>query len=89
MFIQGSRGNTPLHFACLLEKPKIVELLLEYGARPDAVNQYNQTPLQMLPRNVVPSTKLAMKKMFDEAFAKMRPQLGSPSDNVASHRNDL
>ena len=44
---EGSKGNTPLHFACLLEKHKHAEMLLEYGANPLAVNQHGQTPFQV------------------------------------------
>jgi ankyrin repeat protein len=40
---EGSRGNTPLHFACMLEKPKHAELLLSYGASPRAENQFGMT----------------------------------------------
>lgn len=94
---EGSRGNTALHFACLLEKVKAAEALLEYGARPDAANQFNQTPLQMLPRDAVPSTKLFFKKMFETAFAKLRENAigvgneGSASATISgsSERRDL
>jgi ankyrin repeat protein len=61
----GSKGTTPLHFACLLEKTKQAELLLEYGARPDARNEHGQVPLQLLPYDAVRSTKLFFKKMFE------------------------
>eukprot|EP01039_Chlorochromonas_danica_P001551 gene1549-1689_t len=80
---EGSRGNTPLHHACLLEKPKQAELLLEYGARPDAINQYNITPLQMLPRDAVPSVKQLFKKMFEGAFTETR------AIDTSSPRRDL
>lgn len=69
---QGSRGNTPLHFACLLEKTKQAELLLEFGAQPDARNEHGQVPLQLLPGSAVPSTKLFFKKMFEDALKKAR-----------------
>ena len=36
----GSRGNSPLHFACMLEKPKHAELLLMYGANPYVRNEF-------------------------------------------------
>jgi ankyrin repeat protein len=39
----GARGNTPLHFACMLEKPTHAELLLAYGANPGAVNEFRIT----------------------------------------------
>lgn len=66
--LQGSRGNTPLHFACLLERTKHAEMLLEYGATPDARNQHGQKPLDLLPRDAVRSTKLHFKRIFDVSF---------------------
>jgi len=68
---EGSRGNTPLHFACLLEKSKHAELLLEYGAHPFVYNQHGQTPLNLLPNDAVRSTKLHLKRIFEEASAKI------------------
>jgi len=62
---EGSRGNTPLHFACLLEKVKVIEILLEHGANPLSLNQYGQSPLQVLPVETVRSTKLYLKKIFE------------------------
>lgn len=69
--VQGSAGNTPLHFACMLEKGKHAALLLEYGAVPDARNEHGQTPLDLLPRDAVRSTKLSFKRMLD-----VSPSLG-------------
>lgn len=63
--MQGSKGNTPLHFACLFEKYKHAELLLEFGALPNAVNQHGKTPLQLVPADAVRSTKVFFKKMFE------------------------
>ena len=79
---ENAVGNTPLHFACLLEKQKHTELLLEYGADPMAVNEYGQYPLQLLPRDAVRSTKLYFKRMFEDALAKMekKEQAGSRRD---------
>lgn len=65
---EGSKGTTPLHFACMLEKTKLAELLLEYGARPDAKNEHGQVPLQLLPADAVRSSKLFFKKMFEVCF---------------------
>ena len=60
-----SKGNTPLHYACLMEKTKHTEMLLEYGANPYLRNVHGQTPLQLLPVDAVMSTKLYYKKMFE------------------------
>lgn len=68
----GSNGNTPLHFACLLEKVKVIELLIEHGANPLSTNEFGQTPLQILPSDAVRSTKLYLKKLFEEAVKKQR-----------------
>jgi ankyrin repeat protein len=50
--------------ACLLEKRKAAELLLEFGANPIALNAYGQTPVQMVPASAVPSNKLYFRKLF-------------------------
>jgi ankyrin repeat protein len=63
--LQGSYGNTALHYACLLEKAKHAELLLEYGALPEARNEHGQRPLDLVPRDAVRSTKLHFKRIFD------------------------
>lgn len=58
----------------MLEKGKHAALLLEYGATPDARNEHGQTPLDLLPRDTVRSTKLSFKRMFDvrsSAIVKM------------------
>jgi ankyrin repeat protein len=65
IFAEGSKGNTPLHFACLFEKYKVAELLLEYGGVPNVMNQYGKVPLQLVPADAVRSTKLFFKKMFE------------------------
>lgn len=49
----------------MLEKTKHAELLLEYGAQPDARNVHGKVPLQLLPGDAVRSTKLYFKKMFE------------------------
>lgn len=68
----GSRGNTPLHFACMLEKVKHAELLLEYGAQPFVYNEHGQTPFNLIPADAVRSTKLYFKTMFESAHAKLQ-----------------
>jgi ankyrin repeat protein len=84
---ENSKGNTPLHFACLLAKQKHTELLLEYGANPFAENQFGQTPLQLLPVDEVRSTKLYFKKIFEEAGAKKLKEI-KVSENENSLKSD-
>jgi hypothetical protein len=68
--LTGSTGNTPLHFACMLEKVKHAKLLLEYGADAMARNANGQYPINMVPRDAVRSTKLMYKQIFDEVYKK-------------------
>lgn len=80
---KSSLGNTPLHFACLLEKPKHAELLLRYGANPLAKNQHGQVPLQLLPDKTVQSTRLYFKKMFDQAVQKGVKMIALDGDSTS------
>lgn len=67
----GSRGNTPLHYACMLEKVKHAEILLEYGANPFLSNEYGQTPFKMIPPDTVPSIRRQYQSIFEEAHKKI------------------
>mmetsp|Transcript_16077 Transcript_16077/g.24231 ORF Transcript_16077/g.24231 Transcript_16077/m.24231 type:complete len:317 (-) Transcript_16077:184-1134(-) len=80
-------GSTPLHFACMLEKSKHAELLLEYGADVMAVNEHGQYPLQLLPRDTVTSTKLYFKRMFEDALARKEKEWQASRGQAI--RNDL
>lgn len=64
----GSKGNTPLHLACLLEKPAHAELLLQNGANPLSINEHGARPFSMVPRDAVTSVKLKFKKLFEDAI---------------------
>jgi ankyrin repeat protein len=64
LYQENGRGNTPLHFACFFEKPKFVELLLEYKANPLAYNAAGQTPIELLPKDATPSVKMQLAKMI-------------------------
>lgn len=68
--IRGPNKNTPLHIACLLEKPKYAEILLEYGASLSSENEFGQTPSQLVPRDATPSVRAQFSKMFKEAREK-------------------
>ena len=73
---EGSRGNTPLHYACFLEKPKHADTLLEYGANPYTKNEHGLNPFQLIPKDAVRSTKLHFQRIFQEAEKKLNTQLG-------------
>jgi len=64
----SGKGNTPLHFACLLEKIKHADLLIRYGASVRTLNAYGQEPYSLIPKDTPQSTKLDFKKMFDFAY---------------------
>jgi len=81
---EGSVGTTPLHLACKFEKSKHAEMLLEYGAIPDARNEHGQVPLQLLPLDAVRSTKLYFKRMFEEAMAKQAAIAAASLDSSSS-----
>lgn len=76
---EGTSGNTPLHYACLLEKVKHAELLLEYGANPYLKNEHGQIPFQMIPGDVVPSARLKYKQMFKDAYEKIAAAAVAPA----------
>ena len=83
----GSKGNTPLHYACYLEKYKHAEALLDYGANPYAINEHGENPFQMIPKDAVRSTKLTFQRIFQETEKKLASQLGgaSSSNKRGSH----
>lgn len=54
----------------MLEMIKHVELLIEYGADVTIQNAAGQYPLQLLPSNAVRSTKVYLKRLFEEAASK-------------------
>lgn len=64
----SGKGNTPLHYACLLEKIKHADLLIRYGASVRVLNSYGQDPYSLIPKDTPQTTKLNFKKMFDFAL---------------------
>jgi ankyrin repeat protein len=42
--------RTPLHLASYFGRPAIVQVLLDFGAKPDATDSYGETPLHLLSR---------------------------------------
>ncbi|GAB5442871.1 MAG: hypothetical protein Fues2KO_32200 [Fuerstiella sp.] len=47
----GEFGDSPLHYACMLDYSEMVILLLEFGADCNAVSCINDTPLHCCVRN--------------------------------------
>lgn len=89
---ESARGNTPLHYACMFEKAKHAEALLQYGANILAVNQHGQRPLDLLPKDAVMSTKLYFKKIFEDVlnnFEKGHGNHKSPADKMKAMSKEL
>jgi hypothetical protein len=86
---EGSRGNTPLHYACFLEKPKHADTLLEYGANPYAKNEHGLNPFQLIPKDAVRSTKLHFQRVFQEAEKKLSTQIGGGGGGSGGLRQEL
>ena len=42
--ILGDMGYTPLHYAALGKHRKTADLLISFGARPDAINEFGKAP---------------------------------------------
>lgn len=79
---EDSAGNTPLHFACLMEKLPHIELLLQYGADVEARNQYGQTPIDLVPTDAVRSLKQRVAYEFKEAQKKKRAAEAAAKDAI-------
>lgn len=46
--VPGDLGNTPLHCAVLWDRPEIVQLLLSHGADIQRLNDYGDTPIDLM-----------------------------------------
>jgi ankyrin repeat protein len=46
--VNSTTGNTPLHIACQLGNQDIAELLLQYGADPNILNNAGKTPFNLI-----------------------------------------
>jgi hypothetical protein len=56
--ITKATGATALHLAVVYEKPSVVTLLLQSGARPDVLNNKSLTPFDLLAIKIGASKKL-------------------------------
>jgi hypothetical protein len=65
LMVTAQDGNTPLHIACMLEKRRAAELLLEFGASPLILNAHGQSPFQLLPPGSIQSNRLYFRKLFE------------------------
>ena len=84
---EGSRGNTPLHFTCMLEKPKHAELLLTFGGSPWSLNQYGMSAFQLIPNDAVRSTKLEFKRIFETSYRNI-PSIVDKSMDTDEDKGD-
>ena len=51
----GWHGQTPLHKACLTGDLDTVQLLLSYGADPNALNDFRETPVHYASKRGIPT----------------------------------
>lgn len=78
--LRDSLGNTPLHWACAMEKSKTAGLFLYHGANVNAMNNMGATPFMMA---IARGDETTAKKLLDyRADATMKDRRG----NTALHR---
>ncbi|CEG41339.1 myosin-like protein [Plasmopara halstedii] len=90
-------SNTALHFAASSNRsnaPDIVELLLNLGANPSAVNVRGQTPLAIHIMTAKPDTPTLITKLFIEKFRELKSSSpssppSSPSSSMGHHTSLL
>lgn len=63
MNIPNNKKQTPLHFAVILGNKSMIEMLLEYGADPNLVDDQGLSPKQL-------ALKVKLKKLFNLKFLK-------------------
>lgn len=83
---EAGKGNTPLHFACLLEQPKHIAILLNYGADPYAENAEGKNAFELLPQDASPSVKKKVAKLFNDAVDSRSNAIG---DKVGAGLREL
>lgn len=84
--IHDHNGNSPLHIACLMEKSKYAEKLLEYGANAYSTNSFGLTPIQLVPRDATHSIRSHFQKMFKEASEKDANRLSDANSKLPGSR---
>lgn len=78
--VGDAMGNSPLHWACAMARPKAMSVLLYHGANPNAVSDNGVTPLMLaLTKSNI---ELAQKLLEYGADLGMRDRRG----NTALHR---
>lgn len=73
-------GNTPLHWACAMEQPKSLSMLLYHGANANSVSHSGVTPLML----ALMKSNFEMAQKLLEHGADLR--LGDKRGNTALHR---
>lgn len=55
VFPVGWHGQTPLHRACLTGDNEMVQLILDYGGDPNALNDFGESPVHYASKRGMPS----------------------------------
>jgi ankyrin repeat protein len=76
MHLQDKEGNTALHIAASLGRLEIIQFLIAKGAKRDAQNNLNQTPLTCLPTNA-----------SEELQQALRPPINIDADGLMNAMN--
>lgn len=74
LLARGSRGSTPLHFACMFGLRKNAEVLLEFGADPEARNEAGATPMDLIDRSLPLQEINMFEQLLDEAIQTRQRQ---------------
>lgn len=74
---------TPLHIACIWGRPRIVQLLLEYGADLNLQCNENQTPIEhAIQENHYEVIEIVKKFVFEQKMEKKKKELIMKSKNL-------
>lgn len=83
---------TPLHFAVVYRRIEVIELLLKYGAEPNALDRCYRTPLHLICQDhstVVPKKKLFYRECTDDDLRILELLIEFGSDvNCKDHVGD-